>query len=356
LSDKPNKRILVYRTGHLGDTICAIPAFRLIRSFFAKAELRLLCDRPQGTKVAAFDVIGSLDLFQEIITYASNRNLLTGLELIRAVRTVRPDLIIMLPQGRETADMISRKKRFFYHCGVSEVRGHNFPTLRDEWQPTESNRLVQMLHSVGVRGPKPAYEIPCDRASVNSVRAKLRSVGVEAGQAYLTFCGGGKEPTQHWSLTRYARVIQAVTQRFPLAVVAIGSISECMKYQEQMLPIFPEMRFPGHLSLRELFELLRGSLAYFGNDTGPMHVAASLGCPVAAVISARHAPGVWDPDVEPRVLFRHRTECEDCFLSECLQERHRCMTGITEEIVLSGLLPFIDSLFERGSPAEKISA
>src|ERR1700722_12748188 len=205
-TNKP-QRILVYRTGHLGDTVCAIPAFRLIRNFFKDAELTLLCDRPQGAKVAVADVIGNLGIFKNIIAYASNRGLATVLELIRAVRKARPDVLIILPQVRESTKSIRRKKQFFQRCGVSDVRGHNFPALRHAWQPNEANRLVQMLHSIGVRGAKPAYEIPVDAASRESVKAKLRAVGVDAKLPFLIFCGGGKDATQRWPMERYGAVL-----------------------------------------------------------------------------------------------------------------------------------------------------
>jgi heptosyltransferase-1 len=338
------KRIIVYRTGHLGDTICAIPAFRLIRNFFPKAELTLLCDRPLRGKVAVSDVIGNMKLFQNILTYVSNRKLLTVWDMAKAIRSTGPDIVIMLPQGREGMETIQRKKDFFRRCGVVDVRGHNFPVLRNSWQPNEANRLVQMLHSVGVRGPKPAYDLKTDNALQSTVKAKLHTAGVSAGQPYLLFCGGGKAPTQRWSLERYANVLKTVTDRFPLDVVAVGSREECKDYKGGMLAIFPRLRFPEPFSLPELIELSRGALAYFGNDTGPMHVAAAVNRPVAAVISARNSPGSWDPDVEPHITFRNRTECEDCFLHECLRERHRCLTGVTEKMVLSGLLPFLDSL------------
>jgi ADP-heptose:LPS heptosyltransferase len=345
-------RILVYRTGHLGDTVCAIPAFRLIREFFPEADLALLCDRPKGLKVAVTDVIESFGIFEKIITYASNRHLLTAVELGRQVRRIRPDMAIILPQVRESAEMLRRKKRFFEHCGVSDIRGHNFPTLRNLWQPNEPTRLIQILHSIGVRGPKPDYDPPRDRGAMGSVQAKLQAAGVDPGRPYLVFCGGGKEPTQRWSLGRYAHILKTVTDRLPVRVVAIGSLSECINYQAQIVPLCPELRFPGKLSLQELFEMTRGALAYFGNDTGPMHVAAAVKCPVAAVISARNSPGAWDPDVKPSIVFRHRTECEDCFLGECVIERHRCMTGITEEAVRPGLLEFLSSLL-GGASAQK---
>lgn len=338
------RRILVYRTGHLGDTVCAIPAFRLIRNFFADAELTLLCDRPRGAKVAVADVIRSLGIFENIVTYTSNHGLLTFLELVRSVRQARPDMVILLPQVRESTGNVQRKKRFFQRCGVTDVRGHLFPVLRHVLQPNEADRLVQMLHSVGVRGTKPAYDIPLEAASRESVTAKLQAVGVEARLPFLVFCGGGKALTQRWDLTRYAGVLKTVADRFHLPVVGIGSEAECARYRAEIKPRFPDLRLPGPLPLPELFELLRGATAYLGNDTGPMHLAAAVGCPVAAVISARNAPGGWDPDVEPHLAIRHRTDCEDCFLTECFIEKHRCLTGITEGMVLSELLPFLEKL------------
>ena len=36
------KRILIYRVGHLGDTVVVLPAMHAIRKHFANAELTLL--------------------------------------------------------------------------------------------------------------------------------------------------------------------------------------------------------------------------------------------------------------------------------------------------------------------------
>jgi ADP-heptose:LPS heptosyltransferase len=43
-------------------------------------------------------------------------------------------------------------------------------------------------------------------------------------------------------------------------------------------------------------------------------------------------------------VLRHRTECENCFLSDCVTEQHRCMTAITVERVVAEVIPFLKSL------------
>jgi ADP-heptose:LPS heptosyltransferase len=344
---RPPSSVLVYRTGHLGDTVCAVPAFRRLREQFAGSRLMLLCDRPARGKVSATQVVEMLGIFDEVKTYRSGQALATLWQMARYVRAQRPELVVILPQVREPAASLAQKKKFFHWCGVRDVRGVNFPALRHAWQPNEPERLMQMLRAVGIRGKKPDYAVPVDSAARERVREKLRQLGVSEKTPYLIFCGGGKAPTQQWSLMRYAHVLKTVTDRFHLPVIGLGSAVECADYQREVSPLFPDLRLPGPLSMPEAFELLRGALAYFGNDTGPMHVAAAVGCPVAAVVSARNPPGAWDPDVEPRLVFRQRTDCEDCFLNQCVTERHRCMTGVTEEMVLAGLVPFLEKLLNQ---------
>ncbi len=351
------RRVLVFRTGHLGDTVCAIPAFRLVRRCFAGAELTLLCDRPQGAKVAAAEVIRRLDFFDRIRTYASHRGPWTAWKLWRAVRQARPDLVILLPQVRESPEDVGRKTRFFRRCGVADVRGHLLPVSAHEWQPNEPQRLVQMLHRIGVRGDKPGYAIPGEVVSRESGAAKLRAVGVEAGAPYLVFCGGGKVATQRWPLDRYATVLARVAAALQWPVVGLGSPSEVENYRRLILPRFPALKLlPGALKVPEIFELCRLATVYLGNDTGPMHVAAAVGCPVIAVVSARNPPGAWDPDVEPRLVFRNRTACEDCFLDDCVTQQHRCLTGITVEWVEAGVIPFLRSLGPRRRDPDSICA
>lgn len=345
---KKPKTILVFRTGHLGDTVCAIPAFRLIRQFYPDAEITLLCDRPHGIKVASADVVGHLGIFQDIRSYRSNRGVLTYWELFRAVRKVRPDLLLILPQVNERVASVRRKTLFFRLCGVPHVRGYNILALRHGWNPTESERLVRMLRNIGIDGETPAYDIPVDIPSRESVQTRLRDIGIEPGQPFLLFCGGGKAATQRWPLDRYATVLARVAAEMSWPIVAMGNAQEMERYREQVLPRFAGLKFfPGQCSIPELFELFRLATAYLGNDTGPMHVAASVDCPVAVVMSARALPGAWHPNVTPSLVVRLRMECEACLLTECVKEKHRCMTDISEERVLAEVLPFLHGLSDR---------
>ncbi len=348
LPDSDARRILVYRTGHLGDTVCAIPAFRLIRQAFPDANLTLLCDQPDGQKVPAVSVVRRLHIFNEVRTYRSRRGWRTYLDLGWQIRRSRSDLAILLSQSRETPLELGNKKRFFQKCGVGNVRMFCQLANPCSFHPTESVRLIEMLAGMGIVGVKPAYAIPVDAADRATVCEKLQAMGVDPARPFLVFSGGGKTPAQQWPLERYAQVLAGLAQEFSLPVVALGTASERDQYRVGLLPGYPALKIPGSaFSLGELFEVCRLAALYLGNDTGTMHVAAAVGCQVAAVISARNPPGAWDPDLpaSARLVFRHRTFCENCFLNACEVEGFRCLLSITAEDVLAELLPFIRNIF-----------
>jgi ADP-heptose:LPS heptosyltransferase len=336
----------------LGDTVCAIPAFRLIRSHFPRADLTLLCDRPlDEQKVAAWQVIEPLGLFNRVISYRSGQGRQTLRELYAAVRSVRPAVLVNLPQMDRPASVMLLQRCFFYCCGVRRLIGFRPQNSLQEWYPNEPERLVRLLNDEGIPGSKPAYDIPISQPALASLCKKLRDLDIDLEQPYLVFCGGGKTATQRWPLPWYGRVLSAVNRRWKIPVIGVGSPAEIEAYRRDLLPVFPQLRMPpGGLSIGELVELLRFAQAYLGNDTGPMHLAAAVGCPVAAVISARNKPGSWDPDAGTRLIIRHRTACEGCRLSECVLEKHRCLTSIGPERVEEELNGFLDRL-----PARRLS-
>jgi ADP-heptose:LPS heptosyltransferase len=225
------------------------------------------------------------------------------------------------------------------------VLAHQGLRASHTWQLNEAERLLDGLRRVGLEGQHEGYGVVSSPDIEAAVTRKVSVIGLRPGQPFLVFCGGGKSLTQRWPLDRHGQVLAQVYRDLRVPVVGVGSPVEIDRYRREVMPIFPQlMLLKEDLSIRELFALFRFAAAYVGNDTGPMHVAAAMGCPVLAVMSARNAPGAWDPDVAPRLVVRHRTFCEDCFLHTCRAEGHRCMDAITVEDVINQALPFLRRL------------
>ena len=62
----------------------------------------------------------------------------------------------------------------------------------------------------------------------------------------------------------------------------------------------------GRTSLLELAEVARGADVAVGNDTGPMHMAATVGCRAVVLFSAASDPAICAPRGDVRII-----RCDD---------------------------------------------
>ena len=189
-------RIVVFRTGHLGDTVCAIPAFRLLRKHLGNAHMTLLCDYPAGGKVPAWDVIERLELFDSVVAYESGKGWKTWYQLFTLMRKLHPDLLVQLPQVDRSAKGLKQQRMFFRLAGVRRLIGFSTLASPSEWHPNEPSRLIQLLNQEGIVGAKPDYGIPVSQPALLAVKCKFQALGVNLEKPYAVFCGGGKTATQ----------------------------------------------------------------------------------------------------------------------------------------------------------------
>jgi ADP-heptose:LPS heptosyltransferase len=119
-------------------------------------------------------------------------------------------------------------------------------------------------------------------------------------------------------------------------------LADLTKYREELGDL---VQVPtSELTITELTELMRYAVAYLGNDTGPMHVAAALDRPVVVIMSGRNPAGSWDPDAEESLVIRDQAECEGCLHDATDIEKHRCMMEISAERVIAEAIPFFHRL------------
>lgn len=91
----------------------------------------------------------------------------------------------------------------------------------------------------------------------------------------------------------------------------------------------------GATTLAELIAELRACSALVTNDTGTMHLAASLGVPVVAIFGSTE-PQLTGPLGEGHRILRHHVECSPCFLRQCPFD-FRCMISVQPDEVLAAL-------------------
>lgn len=84
----------------------------------------------------------------------------------------------------------------------------------------------------------------------------------------------------------------------------------------------------GRLTVWELAELLKRSRLFIASDTGPVHLAASLGINVAAIYGPT-APERFGPLNENSIVFYQRHSCSPCvgigYVNKRCRQHFKCL-------------------------------
>jgi len=117
-------RILVYRLGSLGDTVVALPCFRLIRKTYPPARITVLTNIPVSGKAAPLEsILENTGLIDAIIPYPLGlRDAHALLQLRAQIAREKFDLVISLAAARGRAASI-RDYLFFRACGIRKIVG-----------------------------------------------------------------------------------------------------------------------------------------------------------------------------------------------------------------------------------------
>lgn len=337
-AETPIHRVLIYRLGSLGDMVVSLPCLHLIAQQFPDAERLLMTNFPVNAKApAAAAVLGESGLVHGYLRYrAGTRRVNELLRVARDVRRFRPDLLVLLTDLRPWR-LVQRNLLFFRLCGVRRVVGaasaremeRRLNAATGMWE-SEATRLARLIGELGDARPG-------DPASWNlRLTDAERQIAAEAlGGLHgkqLIVCGPGtKMQAKDWGKESWRALLGKVARRYPnhaLALVGAGEDAEVSEFAAQEWT-GTKVNLCGRLTPRETAAVIEQSQVFLGPDSGPMHLAASVGVRCVIAFSARGQKGVWYPAGEGHEIICHAPECAGCELETCTVERRRCLTSIS---------------------------
>jgi heptosyltransferase III len=352
------KRILVFRTGHLGDTIVAVPAFRALRYAFPDAEIAYLssADQRNPQYVSARDVLPASGLFNDWISYPNAGDVMSLLRLAMRIRRRRYDVVFYLMTRYRTARQIERDKLFFRFAGIRNVIGaefvkeHNLPFEIPKPVPRiekEGDFLISLLRERGIIAPDISFkaDLGLTEEERDASREWMGSKGIaELSAPRIAVGPGSKWESKIWDEGRYGRVVDSLIRSHNVVPIIFGG-PEDREVGERLIARWGRgANAAGDLNVRGAAAALEECVLYLGNDTGTMHLAAAVEIPCVALFSAVDWAGRFEPFGDHHILFRRSVECEGCHSPICLNQQHRnkCLDLIAAEDVLAACVSILD--------------
>ncbi|MEO6829883.1 MAG: glycosyltransferase family 9 protein [Acidobacteriaceae bacterium] len=341
------ERVLIYRLGSLGDTVVALPCFHQIARAFPDAERCLLTNIPVHAKApAAFSVLNGSGLVHGYMPYPiATRNFAELLTLQRAIRAFRAQVLVYLTPRRTAADVL-RDAAFFRLCGIprivglplgGEARVNRVNPTTGDCEP-EASRLARLLRSLGRidLNDRANWDLGLTLAEHRRAAEVLEPV---QGRPLLACCIGTKMQAKDWGRDNWQSVLDELAAALPqYGLALVGAPDEAANSGMAAAAWAGRTaNLCGQLTPRESAAVLGRARIFLGHDSGPMHLAAAAGIPCVAVFAARSRPRIWFPWGDQHEVVYHRTDCWDCDLDVCVEQKKKCLTSIAPAEVLAAV-------------------
>ena len=321
-------RVLVVKLSSLGDLFHALPAVHCL-----KAGLQATIDwvvHPQYRElVACFtDVDRVIPLARGIWSSALAGD-------VRALRAQPYDLIVDL-QGILKSALVARLARGSQRIGPSFHReGARLfyqtiagPRNKDRHAVEENLDVVRHL-GLPVLPPVFPVEFPMQLVGEPEPRVAL-----------IPF---SRWPSKNWPVASFVQTGRDLQEQVNASIFLIGGAAEaaaCAEMEKEFKGCV--INLAGKLSLPQLGGVLQAMRLVIANDSGPMHMAASLGTPVLAVFGPTDKKRT-GPYGEGHRVAAGNLCCQPCFAKRCRFQDGACLRTVTPEGVTTLALEMLNT-------------
>jgi heptosyltransferase I len=330
------RRALIVLLGAIGDVVRALPMLGRMRRAWPDAHIAWTVE-PKSR--AILDGHPWLD---EVIFYDRDAPW-TFPSFLWRVRAGRFDLVIDLQRHLKsglTSLASGANLRYGFARANTKEFNHLFSNRWIEPQPNMRLKLKQ-YQAFGDALRLPPAPIEFGLAASDAERGQVRAMLSQAPRPLLGVILGSSWPSRIYSAKATAEVIRDLarpTEGTPkLYPVLIGGPGEAALASDVMrhLDGAPALNLAERTTLRHLIAIFSELAVAFGPDSGPMHIAAAVGCPIVSLWGAtaaeRSAPwGFADYALSGAI------PCAPCYLRECPIGRE-CMHRIAPADVASAI-------------------
>lgn len=316
-------RILIRSTNWLGDAVMTIPAVRAFKRGRPDAHVTVL------TPAKLADLWKSVDEVDDVLPIETGE----GTFAVAAKLRGKFDVAVVLPNSLRTALEL-------WLAGIPRRVGYAGHHRR--WLLNQIFREKKSKKKAKAEGPKHqvyhylslAEFCGADVADALEVAAPPATAG---GLPRLGVVPGAEYgPAKRWLPERFAEVMRRIHEDTGAEWRMFG----VPKDREIADSILSQTGVSctdlvGKTTLRELITELRQCDLLLTNDTGTMHLAASLGVPVVAIFGSTE-PDLTGPLGSAHTVLRKKVDCAPCFLRECPID-FRCMKAIEASEVVSAI-------------------
>lgn len=333
-------KVLLIRIDRIGDMVMTMPAAREIKKKFPRAKVYFLAGRVAGGLLSAAPHVDG------VFEYPEGKGLAAKLKLIAALRAERFSLAVDF-----VSDYTLRTALLALLSGAALRLGYdiagrgvffNMPVKPELEGKHTLETVLGLLGPLGIDTPDARPELFVPGGARVAMSEFLAANGVAAGDLAVAMHPGGYYPSQRWMQERFGVLLAWLIEEYRAKVLVIGSSTESALVDS--VASFAPAGKKGYViktvgrDTGDLSALLERCSLFFGNNSGPLHMACALGLPCVSTMGPTD-PVKWRPLCARQAVLRASRPCAPCNLGYC--EEHGCMKEISTEMAKDAIRSLI---------------
>lgn len=358
-------RILLIKPSALGDVVHTLPVLVKLRARYPQARIDWLITPENAEVVRYHPALSNVVLFarRDFSKRGQRwRAFLSFCHLLKQIRRARYDLVIdMHGQVRSAFFALISGARVRIGFDRPVKRGltispeHDLKNVPNHgWRGSREGSWVAYTHRIpiptldvhaidrylwvapllGLDDNPPDLTIHLSQQATRNINRLLEEHGVPASKPLVVLVPGTIWETKHWTIEGFAGVARQFLQN-GFAVALAGTRRDQQRCRQIAAAAPGVCDLSGKTTPADLAALIGRAEVSVTNDSGSMHVAASLGKPMVSVFGPTNPVHI-GPYQRPESVVRVDLPCSPCNyrrLSQCPFD-HTCMKQVTSTMVV----------------------
>jgi heptosyltransferase-1 len=334
--------ILIVKLSAIGDVVHTLPSLAALRNLYPDAHITWVIEEASSDLIKGHPYLDRVIIShrKKWIHDLKHGRIGTSLRemksFIRDLKARSYDLVIDFHGLFKSAMVVSLSsgKRKLGYDSMQELSGFFLnEKIPEDMKKHAVDRYLDFPRYLRADVNEAEFLIPIGEENKRNVEGLLRTHGIEKEDKYVAISPVALWETKLWEDEKFARLCDLITEQQKVKVVFTGSDRrklECI----QLLMKSSSINLGGKTTLRDLAYLYQLASLLITTDSGPMHIAASVGTPVIALFGPTD-PLRTGPYGKGHRVIRKELSCSPCFLKKC--DSKKCMQDITVEEVFQAV-------------------
>ena len=339
------QRVGVLEPSSLGGVVRSLPLFPALAERFPGAKLVAVVRSENA------ELLESSPRISQVISYGRRELLYRWKPLLRSLKAQHFDLVIDL-KGQLRTGLMSLVTGAPIRVGLETSRegaGFTCTHLVPDSGPLvpEYLRYWRVAEMLGVGHLRQISEFTVDPHTADWAVGQAESLR----RPLLAVHPGSDWQTKRWPVEKFAVVACKAMRQHQCGVAVLGGDAEVaagehfVSLMNKFIPSKTVLNLVGKTSLKRLAAFLRECDCLLTNDSGPMHLAASLGTPVVGLFTCT-SPKISGPPGAAHELVSTCVECHASYRKRCPNRGSRHLACM-EELSIERVSAAVSSVLRR---------